>query len=507
MKNGIYLICLVLFHSPIVAQTVKYDYNWVLGDSDSVTVAGVTMNFNQSPITISHIRKPIELGVYNSTISDAQGNLLFYANGCKIVNRFHEIVENGDSINSPGMIFDGFCGTGGSYPSSTGLLFLPQPQNDTFYYMFHNWTDFFNADQRQIPATMGLRYTLINRYANNGHGRVVRKNQTLIADTLGYDLTACKHANGRDWWIIAPQTEVNRYWRTLFDTSGTQVLGEQTIGSSPTARDEASGNACFTPNGRKYLRFMAASGLFVFDFDRQTGLLSNFKRVPIDVYYDATSVSVSANSRFAYICSRFKVVQVDLEAADIAASQVVVAEYDGFRAPFPTWFYMSQLAPDCRIYIAPKNGSFVMHYIKYPDRKGLACEVVQHGIRFPNEVTNFMTIPNHPNYRLGITPTYPCDSMIQLRVGTKEIAPPQNSITLYPNPARDYVELHGIFPFENGAFQLFDNIGRLVFSHPLQQRDSDYTIPLSNIQDGLYFFRIITDSGKNQGSGKVQIVR
>ena len=506
MRKYLFIIALIYFHSPISSQITnnKYDFTWIIGNWNN-GARGIEFNFNQNPLTIRGIDKNMNMADYNSTISDAQGNLLFYSAGCTIANRFHEIVENGDSINSSGWVFNAFCGTGGGYPSGAGLLFLPQPQNDTFYYMFHNWDS--EIDSGRIPAILELRYTLLNRYANNGRGRVVRKNQTLIADTLGYDLTACKHANGRDWWIIAPQTEVNRYWRILFDTSGTQVLGEQTIGSSPTGRDEATGNACFTPNGRKYLRFMAASGLFVFDFDRQTGLLSNFKRVPIDVYYDYCSVSVSANSRFAYICSRFKVVQVDLEAADIAASQVVVAEYDGFRAPFQTWFYMSQLAPDCRIYIATKNSANIMHYIKYPDRKGLACEVVQHGITFPNSEYNFMTIPNHPNYRLGITPTYPCDSMIQLRVGTKEVQPIPNSITLYPNPARDYVELHGIFPFENGAFQLFDNIGRLVFSHPLQQRDSDYTIPLSNVPDGLYFFRIITDSGKNQGSGKVQIVR
>ncbi|GIV32304.1 MAG: hypothetical protein KatS3mg030_610 [Saprospiraceae bacterium] len=32
-------------------------------------------------------------------MSDAEGHLLFYSNGCEVMNWAHQLVENGDSIN------------------------------------------------------------------------------------------------------------------------------------------------------------------------------------------------------------------------------------------------------------------------------------------------------------------------------------------------------------------------------------------------------------------------
>lgn len=35
----------------------------------------------------------------NTGMCDKEGNLLFYSNGCKVVNAKGEVMQNGDSIN------------------------------------------------------------------------------------------------------------------------------------------------------------------------------------------------------------------------------------------------------------------------------------------------------------------------------------------------------------------------------------------------------------------------
>jgi hypothetical protein len=37
---------------------------------------------------------------------------------------------------------------------------------------------------------------------DNGLGAVVSKNNILFSDSLTMNLFACRHANGRDWWLM-----------------------------------------------------------------------------------------------------------------------------------------------------------------------------------------------------------------------------------------------------------------------------------------------------------------
>lgn len=43
--------------------------------------------------------------------------------------------------------------------------------------------------------------TYIDMNANAGRGKVVKKNQVLLPGNLTHP-AACKHGNGRDWWVM-----------------------------------------------------------------------------------------------------------------------------------------------------------------------------------------------------------------------------------------------------------------------------------------------------------------
>ena len=55
------------------------------------------------------------------------------------------------------------------------------------------------------------------------------------------------------------------------------------------------------------------------------------------------------------------------------------------------------------------NGNKHYNYINFPNRTGMGCQFVQHGLLLPMQ--NAYTTPNFPNYRLGPLDGSPCDTL------------------------------------------------------------------------------------------------
>ena len=339
--------------------------------------------------------------------------MLFYTNGIHIANGLGEIMENGDSLN-PGFFFSQYYNSG--YIQPQGAIALLKPESDSIAFLFHMDVD-INEDFTEIFSGK-FYFSLINLAQNNGLGRVVQKNNILF-DTLmdTGKITAVKHANGRDWWLIIREFSSNRFPAFLLSPAGVSLHNIQTIGDSIPSG--SIGQAIFSPDGTKYVHvnLHGARGtpidVSIFDFDRCTGQLYN----PIQFnYVDSAAclgAAISPNSRFLYVSSWIKVYQYDLWAADIEASRITVAEWDGFADEgfFANTFYLAQLAPDGKIYINSNNSTRHLHVINHPDSLGLACEVCQHCVELPS--WNSFSMPNFPSYRLAHEADSPCDTLRQ----------------------------------------------------------------------------------------------
>ena len=172
------------------------------------------------------------------------------------------------------------------------------------------------------------------------------------------------------------------------------------------------------------------------------GVLTNARHVDIDDGQTAGFPASSPNGRFLYITSIEHLYQYDLDAPDLAASQVTVAEWDSTYDPvypFATYFFHPMLAADGKIYISTGNGTRFMHIIDQPDNLGLACNVIQHGHSRQTYTSN--SVPYRPNHNLGPLVGSPCDT---LGLGVPEHAPPLN-LGAYPNPS------HGAFTLSYAA--------------------------------------------------------
>src|SRR5580765_2825219 len=85
------LLLLSLSFIQITAFAQHQADNWFFG-----TYAGLDFS-SGSPVAVSTGALTTTEGC--STISDAQGNLLFYTNGVSVWNRNNQIMPNGDSLN------------------------------------------------------------------------------------------------------------------------------------------------------------------------------------------------------------------------------------------------------------------------------------------------------------------------------------------------------------------------------------------------------------------------
>lgn len=414
MKKTIYIIYLLCISTLLFAQ--KHDNIWVLGyygQNPHPILGGMIIDFNETPPLISDIDTGMDFNFTNASISDAEGNLLFYTNGIYIADASHEVMENGDSINNMG-ISQQYSSTG--LPIPQGALILPFPENDSLYYVFH---------VPVIPDTNGLdafifklNYSVVNVNKNNGNGSVIDKDVTIISDTLGFGkLTACKHANGRDWWILVRKDErfSRDVYRLLLTPQGVFNVGKQDAGPEIIYPNGAVGNVVFSPDGTKYvsheIRFNPLNATDIYDFDRCTGELQHLEHFTMDDSIFLTGgASVSPDSRFLYIVTNVSIFQFDLWAADIEATRNVVAEYDGFIGyPYPSKFGIPQIGPNGKILIASYATDTFMHVINTPNQPGLGSRVAQHSLGLPN--LNDKSIPNFPNYRLGPLDGSPCDTL------------------------------------------------------------------------------------------------
>ena len=262
------------------------------------------------------------------------------------------------------------------------------------------------------------------------------------------------------------------------------------VGDTTTLGGQSSGDALFSPNGIKYAYFTARDQLMYYDFNRSTGKLSNYRHFtvpydlkPTDLFF--CGLAFSPNSKYLYIFTTTQIFQVHTDATDIQSNIIEVARYDAVAAPFayPT---AGRLAPDCKIYFVSNNGLKLMGYIRYPDRKGIACQVVQGGIQLPYSVAIVSGLPNNPNYRLGVTPTHPCDSTIDFRVPTKETSS-KIEVNVFPNPSTGNVTLdwdEGINT-EGGIVRVFNVLGQMVFQQKIPAIDTRTQLEL-NVPSGVY---------------------
>jgi hypothetical protein len=342
--------------------------NWIFGRN-----AGIS--FNTPDLKTININGS-QLNTWEgcSSVSDKNGNLLFYSDGTKVWNKNNQLMPNGTNLN-------------GYYSASQSGIVVKSSANLNQYYLF----TIDGVEQNKN----GLSYSVVDMTLNNGLGDVVstKKNIKLIDRTVE-NLCTVRHSNNQDTWVINYSTQQNSFFVFLITKNGVNNVPVKSPGFSTIS--SAAGYSIKSSKSGSMVGFanQRTGSVEVYDFDKTNGTLK--KKYNIKTPSDwAYAVEFSPNERFLYtsVFEPCKIIQYDLNLAN----ETIISQNSYILGNNSATFYygLIQIAPDGKIYIA-KDGSDYLAAISLPDELGSKCNYVENsflltgksGLGLPNYSIN-----------------------------------------------------------------------------------------------------------------------
>lgn len=398
MKN--FIAVLLLFCSlTVLAQ--REAAIWYFG-----VEAGLDFN-SGSPVPLTNGKLMTIEGC--ATISDRDGNLLFYTDGSMVWNANHNVMPNGSGLL-------------GHKSSTQSAIIIPNPTNPNIYYIFTvDQPDDKNADNNPLNnkddgVNNGLNYTEVNMNLQGGLGDInpLKKNVHLITYNPSNDvesalkcsekITAVQHADGNSFWVVTHF--INTFYAFKITTSGVQTnpVKTSTDTSIPLGGylSNAIGYLKSSPNGKKLAiahqstkttndegpkGIVRNTGkVYLYDFNSSTGVVSN--QISLLSNVNPYGIEFSSKSKRLYtttnhyssegISEGSSLYQFDLENSNIASSRSLIKKNDFVSGGL-------QLAIDEKIYRAGYvKGSLdgeSLSVINNPEEIGTSCNFSENQVR------------------------------------------------------------------------------------------------------------------------------
>lgn len=359
-------LCLTLFF--LNQLKAQYENVWAFGDK-----AG--LDFNSIPPVA--IQTNISAMEGCASVSDANGQLLFYTDGTIVWDRNNAIMPNGDNITNAAM----------NITSSTtqGTLIVPVPGNPAQYYVFS-----IGCYECGRQHSGKLYYSVVDMRLNNGLGDVMPgKKGIFLDDQLTEQMTAVAGDNCNLWLLVVKRSD------TLLKAYNIDFNGLDTIPvlSAMTARGTTGsgggviGGINVSPD-RKRLG-VTQSYLALYDFNAASGEISNpllLDHVGTNaVYY---GICFSPDNSKLYATDNNGVYQFDVSLNNtnaIIASKTFVGTSHNSAA--------IKRGPDGKVYkVDVSSGS--LSVIHKPNLAGTACEFAASGFTLLPGTSSRLGLPN-----------------------------------------------------------------------------------------------------------------
>lgn len=335
----------------LFSQNSKRTNIWYFGEN-----AGIDFNTNPpSPL----LDGALKIWEGCATICDTMGQLMIYTDGIKIWNKNHEVIPGATNL-------------GGNNSATQSGIIVPKPGSHDSIYVF-------SVDDE--GGSGGLRYAIVDMTLNGGLGGLISANNRLLNPSTE-KITVIQHCNKIDYWIIAHEFNSSKFYTWKLSTNGMSsnaIITDIGAYHGPN-RWDAIGYLKASPKGDK---FAIATGysdseIEIYDFDNETGLISNPVVIDIDELVRPYGVEFSPSGDLLYFAGaqnqpNVYIFQIDLTQptiTEILASILIVGE--GTSRASTSTFGALQNAPDGKIYIAKENSNY-LSVISNPNKTGVAC--------------------------------------------------------------------------------------------------------------------------------------
>ncbi len=371
---------ILILISFLITLTTAYSQiadNWVFGYKCGFNFSSGNPAFFQSGINNKRcngvLYNDTESSVCSNSISDCNGNLLFFTNGRCVWNK------NSTLMNI-------YCLNDTDYNDIyTDTKILKFPTNDSLYYIFYS-TGYF-----------GLRYAVININADSGRGDILNTHNYINNYTDIFPPELIKHTNDSNYWLVCKPnaTQIFSYLITSSGISLTPVISSAAGTNSNSLPLKASLNGNFLLYFDKASSGYLGSG-YCCDFNRSTGSITSIKTLfnannfpspnlilravefsPNDSFvYTSTSVNPQNNARI----TQFKRYLTNPGSFPIDLAYIN-NQMPGMR-----------LAPDGKIYLSNAWTS-IISCITRPDEISYGCNFVSNYI----DISPFKLIAGFPS--------------------------------------------------------------------------------------------------------------
>ncbi len=309
-----------------------------------------------------------------ATMCDASGNLLFYTDGVTVWNRLHAVMANGTGLL-------------GHASSTQSAIIIDKPGSANGWYIFTSDAD---------VGPNGIRYSEVDLSLSAGLGAITTKN-VLLQTPSCEKLTAIRHCNNRDVWVLTHDWNTNAFRSWLVTSAGISPPVVSNSGSVITGIAQSKyGQLKTNLEGNRILSSwygLAGNGtnkVEVHNFSNTTGVVSGGFLLSSET--GAYGCEFSPDSRLAYASTNGgNLIQFNLCAG--TQTQIQLSRYQvASTGPF---MGSMQLGPDGKIYLS-RNNSF-LSVINNPNVIGSGCGFTSGAVSLLGRSSTF-GLPNYASF-------------------------------------------------------------------------------------------------------------
>jgi hypothetical protein len=483
--KGLIFVSLLIQFSMLSAQ--REAYSWIYGncDSEENNCQGVygtaIIKFNDDSIeSIRRVGFPVPFDFLSSCISDREGNFLMANSNHTIYDSLGNVLldlETNDYINLQL-----------GYQRHSAMFFkLNEETNDYYFVNFKvAWLD--STENPLLHHRIARIYCSKIRVDEDGYN-VIKVDTLPRNDTiLGSGIQACRHANGRDWWIFSSTWNQRQYLRGLLTPYGLNF--EVYDGPGPNAFQN-SGQNHFSADGTKLFHYITTSfrKMQIYDFDRCTGELSNFREIDFSSFipfppYDFTPYVLSPDASKIYMGrsnlsqTNYETIQIDVETGQLT----VVADS----------VFVPLLTPNLKWVVSGYQDVFFTYIddlsvITQPNNSGL--NVDRSYINNCFEVNGAIEEPiEYANHLLGPIDGSSCDTLgLDDETSIKKVE--HFSFNVFPNPGNEEIHFITDLPLPL-KITIRDNQGKIVIEKLVNQKSFSIHEGIAKLNSGIYFVEL-----------------